>query len=156
IRVHRWWCRAPAPALTSPRWASSPISSSSCTTCRAEPAKIVRAVVFASLIEWTSGDPAAADDDMENDPIAHFQKTAQNVSGKVLAAAAGDPCELGLWRPLDTRTTPPTELAVSLSPPNASVRIGRAGMLAGQNVLVWRFHNLPVGRAWSRRRIAAA
>ncbi|HKB12226.1 MAG TPA: hypothetical protein VKD69_16305 [Vicinamibacterales bacterium] len=84
---------------------------------------------------------------MENDPMANFQKNGQNVNGKVLTAAAGQPYELGLWGPLDTRTTPPTELAVSLSPPNASVRIERAGMLAGQNVLVWRFHNLPVGRA---------
>jgi hypothetical protein len=79
--------------------------------------------------------------------MANFQKNGRNVNGEVVTAAAGQPYELGLWGPLDTRTSPPTELAVSLSSGNGSVRIERGGMIPGQNVRVWRFHNLPVGRA---------
>ncbi len=78
--------------------------------------------------------------------MANFQKNGQNVHGQVLTALAGQPYEVGLWGPLDIRTTPPKELDVSISPSLPSVSIERGNMLAGQNVRVWRFTGLPAGR----------
>jgi hypothetical protein len=75
--------------------------------------------------------------------MANFQKHGQNVHGKVLKTSPSGVYELGLWGPMDTRTM--TELDVSVSPPNRAVTIERAGMLAGQNVRIWKFTGLPVG-----------
>jgi hypothetical protein len=75
--------------------------------------------------------------------MANFQKHGRNVHGQVLPATTQQ-FELGLWGPIDTRTS--TELSVSISPPNPAVRIQRAGMVPGQNVRVWQFTGLPAGR----------
>ena len=76
--------------------------------------------------------------------MANFQKHGQNVHGQILTAVAGQIFELGLWGPIDTRSM--TELIVSISPPNPAVSIKRADMVSGQNVRVWQFTGLPVGR----------
>jgi len=77
--------------------------------------------------------------------MANFQKNGRNVHGEVIAVAAGQPFEIGLWGPLDTRSTPPVALDVLVTPPNAAVRIENKGMLAGQNVMRFLISGLPVG-----------
>jgi hypothetical protein len=84
----------------------------------------------------------------EGKEMANFQKNGRNVHGQVLAAVQGQIYEIGLWGPLDTRTTPPTELEVSITPPMPSVRVERGGMVPGQNIRVWRFTGLPFGRTF--------
>lgn len=77
--------------------------------------------------------------------MANFQKNNQNVHGQVLVATAGQVFELGLWGPLDTRSSPPTELNVSISPPMPLVSVTRGDMLPGQNVRIWRIAGLTPG-----------
>lgn len=78
--------------------------------------------------------------------MANFQKHGQNVNGQVLKAVAGQAYELGIWGPLDLRSTPPTELEISISPPLPFASIERGKMLPGKNVRVWRIKGLPSGR----------
>ncbi len=76
--------------------------------------------------------------------MANFEKNGRNVHGQVLTAPAGKVYELGLYGPIDMRNR--TELSVSIAPPNPNVTIKPAGMLPGQNVRVWQFTGLPIGR----------
>lgn len=79
--------------------------------------------------------------------MANFQKNDQNVHGTVLKAVVGQAVELELWGPFDIRTTPATELRVSISPPLPLAKIEPGAMVPGRNVRVWRFTGLPVGRS---------
>lgn len=77
--------------------------------------------------------------------MANFQKNGRNVHGETLAVPAGSVYEIGVWGPLDTYVTPPRELDVVASPAVDGVRVERAGMLAGQNVRVWKVSGLKSG-----------
>lgn len=75
--------------------------------------------------------------------MANFQKNGKNVHGQVLTASAGQAFEIGLWGPLDIRTTPPTELTVTATPPFGLLE--RGNMVPGGNIRTWRLLGLTAG-----------
>ena len=76
--------------------------------------------------------------------MANFQKYGRNVHGQVVVAMVEQVFEIGLSGPIDTRSM--TEIVVTSA--NPMVLISKGGMVPGQNVRIWQFEGLPVGRTF--------